>query len=61
MYFATNSARIFSIKDDPEVVKYEVLGICANVRKTHFCVLTESDIAVWKVRVSGTRCIVNQV
>lgn len=61
MYFAINSARTFLVGEDVGGAKYEVLGICTNTRKTHFCVLTESDVAVWKVRVSGTCCTLNQL
>ena len=59
MYFAINSGRTLTVGENPSTAEYEILGICVNNRKDHFCVLTESEIAVWKVRVRETRYTVN--
>lgn len=50
MYFATSSANMLEI---PRNNENSVLTICANARRTHFCVVTNADILIWRARVSA--------
>lgn len=50
MYFATGSAKTLAIGVNEEIQNDSIIGIWVNVRRTHFVVLSKSDVAVWRVR-----------
>ncbi|KAG8760105.1 hypothetical protein FRC14_004091 [Serendipita sp. 396] len=50
MYFATNSARVLAVPINAEIETDYIIGIGINSRRSHFVVLTSSEISVWKVR-----------
>ncbi|KAG8833092.1 hypothetical protein FRC17_000031 [Serendipita sp. 399] len=50
MYFATNSARVLVVPTNAEIEDDCVVGITINSKRSHFVVLTRSEISIWKVR-----------